>query len=129
MINILSEILINLASINKFMSTTTTRRYGLTMTHPPNICPVANKASREAAVAGWKQIPSLSQKHGVKMLSFDHFDPEHLIIGTFEAESIESVRDFVMELGLMAWNELKINPLTPVSEFMENMDKAPPTIF
>jgi hypothetical protein len=29
----------------------------------------------------------------------------------------------------MAWNELKINPLTPVSEFMENMDKAPPTIF
>ena len=99
------------------------------MTHPPNICPLANKASREAAVAGWKQIPSLSQKHGVKMLSFDHFDPEHLIIGTFEAESIESVRDFVMELGLMAWNQLKINPLTPVSEFMENMDKAPPTIF
>ena len=63
------------------------------------------------------------------MLSFDHFDPEHLIIGTFEAESIESVRDFVMELALMAWNELKINPLTPVSELMENMDKAPPTIF
>jgi hypothetical protein len=111
------------------MSTTTRRRYGVTMTHPPNICPIANKASRETAVAGWKQIPSLSQKHGVKLLSFDHFDPEHLIIGTFEAESIESVRDFVMELGLMAWNELKINPLTPVSEFMENMDKAPPTIF
>jgi hypothetical protein len=108
---------------------TTRRKYGVTMTHPPNICPIANKASRKAAVAGWKQIPSLSQKHGVKMLSFDHFDPEHLIIGTFEAESIESVRDFVMELGLMAWNELKINPLTPVSEFMENMDKAPPTIF
>ena len=99
------------------------------MTHPPNICPIANKASREVAVAGWKQIPSLCQKYGVKMLSFDHFDPGHLTIGTFEAESIESVRDFVMELGLMAWNELKINPLTPVSELMDNMDKAPPTIF
>jgi hypothetical protein len=74
-------------------------------------------------------IPSLSQKCGIKVLSFDHFDPEHLIIGMFEAESIESVRDFVMESGLMAWNELKINPITPVSELMDNIDKAPPTIF
>ena len=108
---------------------TTRRRYGLTMTHPPNICPVANKASREAAVAGWKQIPSLSQKYGVKMLSFDHFDPEHFIVGMIEADSIEAVRDFAMEAGLMAWNDLKINPITPVSELMDNMDKAPPTIF
>ena len=99
------------------------------MTHPPNICPLANKASREVAVAGWKQIPSLSDKYNVKILSFDHFDPEHLIIGMIEADSIEAVRDFVMESGLMAWNELKINPITPVSELMDNMDKAPPTIF
>ena len=110
-------------------STTTRKRYGLTMTHPPNICPIANKASREAAVAGWKQIPSLAQKYGVNMLSFDHFDPEHFIIAMIEAESIESVRDFVMEAGLMAWNDLKINPITPVSELMDNMNKAPPTIF
>ena len=74
-------------------------------------------------------IPSLSQKYGIKVLSFDHFDPEHLIIGMFEAKSIESVRDFVMESGLMAWNELKINPITLVSELMDNIDKAPPTIF
>ena len=99
------------------------------MTHPPNICPIANKTSREIAVAGWKQIPSLSQKHGVKMLSFDHFDPEHFLIGVFEAENIEAVRDFAMELGLMAWNDLKINPLTPAADLMDNMDKAPPTIF
>ncbi len=108
---------------------TTRRRYGLTMTHPPNICPLANKASREAAVAGWKQIPSVSQKYGVKVLSFDHFDPEHFIIGMIEADSIESVRDFAMEAGLMAWNDLKINPITPVSELVDNMDKAPHTIF
>jgi len=105
------------------------KRYGLTMTHPPNICPLANKASREFAIAGWKQIPDLSKKHGVKMLSMDHFDPEHLVIGVFEAENIESVRDFAMEAGLMAWNNLKINPLTPAADLMNNMDQAPPTIF
>lgn len=99
------------------------------MTHPPNICPIANKASREIAVAGWKQIPEASKKHGVKIVSFDHFDPQHLVIGVIEAENIEAVRDFVMEIGLMAWNELKINPLTPVSDFMDHMDQAPPTIF
>jgi hypothetical protein len=108
---------------------TTRKRYELTMTHPPNICPIANKASREAAVAGWKQIPSVSQKYGVKVISFDHFDPEHFIVGMIEADSIEAVRDFAMEAGLMAWNDLKINPITPVSELMDNMDKAPPTIF
>jgi hypothetical protein len=89
---------------------TTRKRYELTMTHPPNICPIANKASREAAVAGWKQIPSVSQKYGVKVISFDHFDPEHFIVGMIEADSIEAVRDFAMEAGLMAWNDLKINP-------------------
>jgi len=31
------------------------------------------------------------------MISFDHFDPEHLAIGIIEAESIESVRDFSVE--------------------------------
>ena len=80
-------------------------------------------------MAGWKQILSLAQKYNVNVLSFDHFDPEHFIIAMFEAESIEAVRDFVMEAGLMAWNDLKINPVTPVSELMDNMDKARPTIF
>ena len=105
------------------------KRYGLTMTHPPNICPLSNKASREIAVSGWKQIPALSQKHKVKVTSMDHFDPEHLVIGIIEADNIESVRDFVMEAGLMAWNNLKINPITPAAELMDNMDQAPPTIF
>ena len=105
------------------------KRYALRMTHPPNVCPLANKASREAAIAGWKQIPEVSRKHNVKMVSFDHFDPEHLSIAIIEAENIETVRDFVMEVGLMSWNDLKINPLTPVADLMDHMDQAPPTIF
>lgn len=59
----------------------------------------------------------------------DHFDPEHLIIGIFEAENIEAVRDMILEAGLMAWNELKLNPLTPVADLIDNIDKAPPTIY
>lgn len=71
----------------------------------------------------------LSQKHGVKMLSLDHFDPEHFLVGMFEADSPEALRDFLMEAGLMAWNDLKINPITPTKDLMDNIDQAPPTIF
>lgn len=104
-------------------------RYALTMTHPPNVCPIANKASRTAAIAGWSQIPTLSQKHGIKIVSWDHFDPEHLSVAMIEAENIESIRNFAMEAGLMAWNDLKINAVTPVEALMKDMDKAPPAIF
>ncbi len=89
------------------------------MTHPPNICRISSKASREGAVAGWNQIPSLSQKYGVNALSFDHFDPEHFLTAMFEADGIEAVSDFAMEAGLMAWNHLKIDPAAGVSEFMD----------
>jgi L-rhamnose mutarotase len=105
------------------------KRYGLTMTHPPNICPIANKASREIALSMWKNIPNLTKKHGIKMVSLDHFDPEHLVIGIFEAENVESINNFAMEAGLMAWNNLKVNALTPVSQFMDNADQMPPAIF
>jgi hypothetical protein len=105
------------------------KKYGVRFSHPPNVCPLANKASRQAATEGWKQIPTLSQKHGVKMLSLDHFDPEHFLVGMFEAENPEALRDFLMEAGLMAWNDLKINSITPAKDLMDNIDQAPPTIF
>jgi hypothetical protein len=45
------------------------------------------------------------------------------------AENSKPVRDFALELGLMAWNALELNPLTPMSYFMDNMYQAPPTIY
>ena len=71
----------------------------------------------------------MNTTHGVKMLSLDHFDPEHFLVGMFEAESTVAVRDFLMEAGLMAWNEMKLNPITPDKDLMDNIDQAPPTIY
>lgn len=105
------------------------KRFALTLTHPPNVCPSGNKASREASIKWWKALPELTKRYNLKMLSFDHFDPEHLMIAIFEAESLESVRDFAMQTGIIAWNDVKIHALTPVSALMDNIDQAPPTIF
>jgi len=98
------------------------------MTHNPEICPLSNKASREFAKKGLGQMDAISKKHNVRMESLYHFDPEHLVIAVFEAENIESVRDMVMEAGLMHWNNLQINPLTAADALMKDVDKQP-TLF
>ena len=105
-----------------------THKYGMRMSHNPEICPLSNKASREFAKKGLGQMETLAKKHNVKVESIYHFDPEHLVIGIFEAENIESVRDMIMEMGLMHWNDLKINPLTPADALMKDVDKQP-TLF
>ena len=68
------------------------------MTHPPNVCPISNKASREMVKKGVSQLPSLSNKYKVKVTQWSHFDPEHLSIMMVEADNPESVRDLLMAL-------------------------------
>lgn len=104
------------------------KEYGLVLTHLPNTCPQSNKVSREAVKKGFSDIPRLSEKYKVKTKSLYHFDPEHLVIGIFEAEDAESLRDFLVEAGLMNWNNLRIYPVTPVDKLMKEIDSTP-TIF
>ena len=105
-----------------------THKYGLRMSHNPEICPLSNKASREFAKKGIGRMDEMSKKHNVKIESLYHFDPEHLVIGVFEAENIEAVRDMAVEMGLMHWNDLKVNPLTPAQDLMKVVDEQP-TLF
>lgn len=73
-------------------------------------------------------MPRLSEKYKVKAKSLYHFDPEHLVVGIFEAEDPESLRDFLLEAGMMHWNNLRIYPVTPVDKLMSEIDNTP-TIF
>jgi hypothetical protein len=70
------------------------KQYGAILSHPPNVCPISNNASREIAKKGMTQMPNLSQKHNVKMTQWYHFDPEHLSIMMVEADNPESVEIF-----------------------------------
>jgi hypothetical protein len=105
------------------------KQYGIFMTHPPNVCPISNKASREMAKKGMSQLPSLSDKYKVKVTQWNHFDPEHLSIMMVEADGPEAVRDLLMEGGFMHWCDLRIYPVTPINDtMMKKMDDVP-TIF
>ena len=101
------------------------KQYGVILSHPPDVCPISNKASREIAKKGMTQMPNLSQKHNVKMTQWYHFDPEHLSIMMVEADNPESVRDLLMEGGFMHWCDIRIYPVTPVEELMKNLDDFP----
>jgi hypothetical protein len=101
------------------------KQYGVILSHPPNVCPISNKASREMAKKGMSQLPSLSDKHKVKVTQYYHFDPEHLAIMMVEADNPESVRDLLMEGGFMHWCDLRIYPVTPVEEIIKNLDNFP----
>lgn len=107
---------------------TSAKEYGLVLTHPPNTCPVSNKMAREAAKKGFADMPHLSEKYNIKTKSLYHFDPEHLVIGIFEADDPESLRDFLIEAGLMHWNNLRFYPVTPVDKLMKEIDSIK-TIF
>ncbi len=99
--------------------------YGIIGTHPPNVCPISNKASREAAKKTFGMMPNLAQKYKVKFVGQYHFDPKHLGIIIVEAENVESVRDMVTEAGMVHWVDLEIYPETPLDKWMGQIDKYP----
>jgi hypothetical protein len=102
-----------------------TKQYGIFLTHPPNVCPISNKASRDMAKKGFSQLPKLSEKYGVKVTQWHHFDPEHLSVMMVEANNPESVRDLLMEGGFMHWCDLRIYPVTPIEDIMKQIDNFP----
>jgi hypothetical protein len=75
-------------------------------------------------------MPALFQKNKLKLLSGEHFDPEHLSIFRIEADNVESVRDFVYEAGLGKWNNVRIYPLNPLDKLIEMTDRLfPKTLY
>jgi hypothetical protein len=101
--------------------------YGIIASHESDTCPSASKAARDASKKLLEQMPNLFQKYKMKMLSGDHFDPEHLSIIRVEADNVEAVRDFVNEAGLVQWNNVRIYPLTPIDKLIQNIDKFFPS--
>ena len=100
--------------------------YGIIGEHPPNVCPISNKAVREAAKKTLSRMPGLLKKHKVKLVAQYHFDPKHLGVLILEANDVESVRDVMEESGFTQWVNMEIYPVTPVDKWIEKAAKVPP---
>ena len=103
-------------------------QYVIMLSHPPHLSPLSNKVTREMADKSYAQMPTLTEKHKVKVVAGYHLDPEHRAMVVVEAPSIEAVRDLLYEAGFMHWNDATIYPTTPLHEIHEWV-KTQPTIF
>ncbi len=103
-------------------------QYALIGTHPPNICPMTNKVSREAAKKAYAQLPALSKELNVKVLLDLHLDPGHKAFMLFEAPSAESVTNLIVRAGFSYFLDFEFYPVTAIAELLKQIDKMP-TVF
>jgi len=100
-------------------------QYALIGTHPPNVCPMSNKAAREMSKKAYEQLPVLSKKLNVKLLLDLHLDPNHKAFMLFEAPTAEAVRDLVTMAGFLYYLDFDFHLVTPISEILILADKMP----
>lgn len=78
-------------------------QYAVIGTHPPDNCPMTNKAVREFVQGSLAHWPELEKEPSVKTLSWLHLDPS----------------------GQAHYLELNLHLVTPIEELVQKMEEAP----
>jgi hypothetical protein len=94
-------------------------RYAILQSHPPDNCPMTNRAVREFAMEHLPKIDEYASNHGVRVLAFDHLDPAHRALLLLEAPTAEAARDFVFDAGFVHFTEMEFFLVTPVAELLQ----------
>lgn len=87
--------------------------------HPPDLCPTSNARTRERVQQMLTQMEAAQQKHQVRVRSGHVLGASHRMVVFTEAPTVEAVRDFVMETGLVQWNSLEIYPAWDLDEAIQ----------
>jgi hypothetical protein len=103
-------------------------QYAAIGSHPPDTCPLTNKAVRDFAKKAYAQLPKLAQQLGVKVLLDIHLDPGHKAFMLFEASNAEAVRDLLVRAGFTHFLDIEFHLVTPISEILKHVDEMP-TLF
>lgn len=103
-------------------------QYAVVGGHPPDNCPLTNKAVRAFAKKTYAQLPKLAKRYDVKVLLDIHLDPGHKAFMLFEAPNAEAVRDFLVVGGFTHFLDLEFYLVTPINEILKHADEMP-TLF
>ena len=92
--------------------------YGIYGKHTVEACPAINRKSGERLVKAAERdlAPILKQFKIHKIVSQYHSAFEHTLLWVVDAEDAHLIQDFVFEIGLASFNELKIVPLITFKE-------------
>jgi hypothetical protein len=94
--------------------------------HPPDLCPTSNTKTRERVGQMMTQMEAAQQKHQVRVLSGHVLGASHRMVVLTEAPTVEAVRDFVMETGLVQWNSVEIYPSWALDEAIRQASALAP---
>jgi hypothetical protein len=96
--------------------------------HPPELCPTSNGKIRELMREGAKELPGLAGTLGIEIVTLRVLGPDHQVIGVFEANDINAVREFLMQSRLVQWNTTTVHASWSLEEALGRAD-ALPTLF
>ncbi len=94
--------------------------------HPPDLCPTSNAKTRQRVEHMLTQLDAAQKKHQVNVLSGHVLGMSHKMVVLTEAPSVEAVRDFAMETGLVQWNSVEIYPSWGLDEAMKHANALAP---
>jgi hypothetical protein len=94
--------------------------------HPPDLCPTSNTKTRERVGQMMTQLEAAQQRHQVRVLSGHVLGMSHRMVVLTEAPTVEAVRDFVMETGLVQWNSVEIYPSWALDEAIRQASALAP---
>jgi hypothetical protein len=100
-------------------------QYAILQSHPPDNCPLTNKAVREFVMSRMPNLDQYAAKHGVTVNANHHLDPAHRALLLLEAPTAEAARDFVTEAGFMHYTNMEFFLVTPVAELVRQAADFP----
>jgi hypothetical protein len=95
--------------------------YVLLATHSPELCPLGNSKTKQLLLESASDIPNLAQKGGVTFVAGPFVNREHTIVAVVDADSAESVDQFLVDSRLAHWNTVRILPSLAMEEGLEQI--------
>lgn len=99
--------------------------YVILATHTAEVCPTSNAKTNALLRELAPQIPSLADKHGVKITAGPFTNREHMVVTIVETDRSEALDAFVVASRLSQWNQIHILPSLSMEESMRELQEAP----
>jgi len=100
-------------------------QYAVIQSHPPDDCPMTNRAVRDFMNKQFHKHPALAKRLSVKILLYIHLDPDHKSFTLFEAPNAEAVRDFLVQGGFIHYVNIEFHLVTPIQELIKQAQDMP----
>ena len=103
-------------------------QYAVVQSHPPDNCPMTNKAVRDFVQMQVPKNAAIAKRLGVRVKEELHLDPDHRAFILFEAPTAEAVRDYLFEGGYTHFSNMDFHLVTPIEQLLKQADTVP-TVF